>query len=632
MNDTVLTYLLVFLLAWPLGIYMARVFRNERTFLDPIFGPLERGLYRLMGVNEHRGMDWRGYGRALLYSNFVLGVAAYLVYMAQGRLPLNPDGIAGMNWHTALHTVASFITNTNQQHYSGQSQLSYLSQLVGITALQVATPAVGLAVMFAILRGLQGGLNGPATAGGATGVGARDLGNYYVDTTRAITRVLLPLSLVLSLALTWQGVPSTFSGAKIVTPLQAITASSGPATQVIPVGPVAPMVAIKQLGTNGGGWYGPNSAAPLENPTPLSNLLSVIAIILLPVAQVFAAGFFLRKRRFAGMILVVMTVLSVGLTAGAILAERAPNAAFVGLAAAGPNLEGKEVRLGADATAAWAALSTQTSSGSVNGMLDSFTPLGGLIPMVGMFLNDVYGGIGVGLINMLLFVIVTVFIAGLMVGRTPELFGRKIEAREVKLASIALLLQPLLILGFTAAALGLPGGPGNSNPGYHGLSQVLYEYTSAFANNGSGFAGLGNTVPWWNVTCAIVLIFARFIPILAPLAIAGSLAAKRVSPVTAGTLRTDTPIFGVTLLSIMVLFQLLNFGPAVLLGPVGEQFSLAAAASPARTAVTAPAVHAAAPAASPASVAASSPARPPVVSPARAAVGTPLSLAVGGPR
>ncbi|HEX2863695.1 MAG TPA: potassium-transporting ATPase subunit KdpA, partial [Deinococcales bacterium] len=320
---------------------------------------------------------------------------------------------------------------------------------------------------------------------------------------------------------------------------------------------------------------GPNSAMPLENPTPLSNLLEMISILLIPVAEVLAAGFFLRQWRFGALLLVVTTLVSVALVAGAIAAERAPNPAFAGLAAAGPNLEGKEVRFGADATAAWASFATQTSNGSVNGMLDSFSPLGGLVPLTGMLLNDIYGGWGVGLINLFLFVIVTVFIAGLMVGRTPELWGRKIEAREVKFASIALLLQPLLILGFAAVALGLPGGPGNSNPGNHGLTQVLYEYTSAFANNGSGLAGLGNSTMWWNVSCAAVLVVARFVPILAPLAIAGSLAVKKVAPVTSGSLRVDTGVFAATLLAVMVIFQLLNFGPALVLGPVGEQLALA---------------------------------------------------------
>ncbi|WP_050920664.1 potassium-transporting ATPase subunit KdpA [Deinococcus gobiensis] len=550
--DIFLTYALAFALAIPLGALIARVFAAPASRLTS-------GFLRLSGVDASRGMTWRQYGAALLGTNVLLGVAAYLVFLFQGGLPLNPDGIAGMRWDTALHTAASFITNTNQQHYSGQSGLSYLSQMVGITALQIVTPAVGMAALFAVLRGLKG---------------EKNVGNYYLDVTRAVG-FLVPTSFILALLLTWQGVPSTFSGAKTATLVQPQTTQGQTVTtQTIPVGPVAAMVAIKQLGTNGGGWYGPNSATPLENPTPLSNLLQLVSIILFPVSLVVATGRFLNRARFGVAIMAVMSVMSAALTLGAVLAERGPNAALQGLSALGPNMEGKEVRFGADATALWGAVTTQTSSGSVNGMLDSFTPLGGLVPQLGMFLNDVYGGIGVGMINMLIFVVLTVFIAGLMVGRTPELFGRKIEVREMKIASLIILLQPLLVLGFTAAALAMPSITANSNPGFHGLSQVLYEYNSAFANNGSGFEGLGDNTPWWNVTCAVVLILARFLPILGPLAIAGLLAAKKAAPETSGTLRVDTPVFAGMLLSVMLLLQLLNFAPALVLGPVAEQLTL----------------------------------------------------------
>ncbi|WP_288431885.1 potassium-transporting ATPase subunit KdpA [uncultured Deinococcus sp.] len=550
--DIFLTYALAFALAIPLGALIARVFAAPASRLTS-------GFLRLSGVDASRGMTWRQYGAALLGTNVLLGVAAYLVFLFQGGLPLNPDGIASMRWDTALHTAASFITNTNQQHYSGQSGLSYLSQMVGITALQIVTPAVGMAALFAVLRGLKG---------------EKNVGNYYLDVTRAVG-FLVPTSFILALLLTWQGVPSTFSGAKTATLVQPQTTQGQTVTtQTIPVGPVAAMVAIKQLGTNGGGWYGPNSATPLENPTPLSNLLQLVSIILFPVSLVVATGRFLNRARFGVAIMAVMSVMSAALTLGAVLAERGPNAALQGLSALGPNMEGKEVRFGADATALWGAVTTQTSSGSVNGMLDSFTPLGGLVPQLGMFLNDVYGGIGVGMINMLIFVVLTVFIAGLMVGRTPELFGRKIEVREMKIASLIILLQPLLVLGFTAAALAMPSITANSNPGFHGLSQVLYEYNSAFANNGSGFEGLGDNTPWWNVTCAVVLILARFLPILGPLAIAGLLAAKKAAPETSGTLRVDTPVFAGMLLSVMLLLQLLNFAPALVLGPVAEQLTL----------------------------------------------------------
>lgn len=564
MSEVILVYALTFLLAWPLGHYLARVFRHEKTWLDPVLGGLERALYRLLGTRETQGMSPFGYARALLFSNLAVGVAAYLVFIFQGRLPLNPDGVPGLSWDLALHTAASFVTNTNQQHYSGQAQLSYLSQTVGVTALQLITPAAGLAALVAILRGLFGGRNADTAKAGET----RDVGNYYVDVTRAMTRVLLPMSFVLALLLTWQGVPSTFSGAKTAT----LVEPQGEVTeQTIPVGPVAAMVAIKQLGTNGGGWYGPNSAVPLENPTPLSNLLESVSIILLPVAVVFMVGRSTRRPRFGMMALGVMTVVSVVLVVAAVAAENTANPAFTGLAAAGPNMEGKETRFGPTASALWATLTTQTSNGSVNSMHDSMTPLGGLIPLAGMLINETYGGVGVGFINFLVFLFVTVFIAGLMVGRTPELFGRKLEAREVKLAALALLLQPLLILVPTAITLSIPALTGNSNPGFHGVSQVFYEYTSAFANNGSGFEGLGDNTVWWNTTTAIILILARFIPIFAPLAIAGSLAAKRVAPESAGTLRVDTPIFAGATLSVIVILTLLNFLPVLVLGPVSEQ-------------------------------------------------------------
>ncbi|MGM9320935.1 potassium-transporting ATPase subunit KdpA [Deinococcus aquaticus] len=570
--DIFLTVLLTALLAAPLGLLIARLYAAPASRFTA-------GLLRLCGVNAALGMNWRQYSAALLGTNAVLAVAAYLVLVTQGALPLNPDHIGAMRWDTALHTAASFITNTNQQHYSGQSGLSYLSQLIAIVTLQFVTPAAGMAALFAVLRGLRGQVN---------------VGNYYLDVTRALG-TLLPASLLLAVLLTSQGVPSTFSGAKTATLLQpqqvegqAVTTQTV-TTQTIPVGPVAAMVAIKQLGTNGGGWYGPNSSTPLENPTPLSNLASMVSLILFPVSLVIASGVFLNRRRFGAALLGVMTVTSVALTTGAVLAERQPNAALLGLAAPGGNMEGKEVRLGTDATALWASLTTQTSNGSVNGMHDSLNPLGGLVPQLGMFLNDVYGGIGVGMINMLVFVILTVFIAGLMVGRTPELFGRKIEVREIKLASLLILLQPALVLGFTAVTLAAPALTGNSNPGFHGLSQVLYEYNSAYANNGSGFEGLGDNTPWWNVTCAAVLILARFLPILAPLAIAGLLATKKAAPETSGTLRVDTPVFAGMLLGVMVLLQLLNFAPALVLGPVAEQLSLTQPAGAGTPAAAAPA-------------------------------------------
>jgi K+-transporting ATPase ATPase A chain len=568
MNEVILIYALAVLLAWPLGRYMAAVFSPAPTALDRVFGPVEGLIYRAIGARPDVPMDWKHYARTLLKLHVVIGVAVMAILTQQAWLPLNPDGIEGMSWDLALHTTASFITNTNQQHYSGQAQLSYFAHLFAIVTMQVVTPAAGLAALVAILRTLFAGREErPRTANGDIAVG-----NFHVDLVRSILRLMLPLALVTALVLAWQGVPSTFEGARVAQPIDA---SAGLAEQRIPVGPVAPMVAIKQLGTNGGGWYGPNSSVPLENPTPLSNLVETVAIVLIPIASVIMAGYLTGRRRLALSILAVMLAMSAALSGLAIWSENQPNAAFAGLAAEGPNLEGKEVRFGATATALWGSFTTQTSNGSVNGMHDSFNPMGGAATLMGMFINATFGGEGVGLINYLLFLLLAVFLGSLMVGRSPELYGRALEAKEIKLVSIALLLQPLLILGLTAVAVALPGLAGNSNPGPHGLAQVLYEYTSAFANNGSGFEGLGDATVWWNVSCAVALILGRFIPIFAPLAIAAHMAGKRVAPTTVGSLAVETPTFALLTLGVIVMFALLGFFPVLALGPFAEYLSLA---------------------------------------------------------
>ena len=572
--EVLVSYLILFLLAWPLGLYMARVFAGGKTWLDPVLNPLERGIYALLRVNPARGMTWRGYALALLWSNVPIAIIAYLIFIYQGSLPLNPDAIGGMSWDLALHTTASFITNTNQQHYSGQAQLSYLAQLAAIVAMQVITPAVGLAAFTAVLRGITGGIR-PSNIEAHEAVPAANLGNYFVDVTRAITRVLLPLSVVVALLLTWQGVPSTFEGAKTATLLEPRTVEGAAiTTQTIPVGPVAAMVAIKQLGTNGGGWYGPNSTVPLENPTPLSNLIQLISLLLIPVASIFMVGAFTKRPRFGVMVMGIMSLLSAVLAFAIIPAASQANAAFSGISASSPNMEGVEQRFGPVASALWATWTTQSSNGSVNAMHDSLNPIAGLVPLVGMWFNLAFGGDGVGFLNFFIYLIVAVFIAGLMVGRTPELFGRKIEAREMKLASLGLLISPLLILVPSALALAIPGVTGNSNPGFHGLSQVVYEYSSAVANNGSGFEGLGDNTIWWNVTTSICLILARYIPILAPLAIAGYIGAKKAAPQTAGTLRVDTPIFAGMTLSVILIVGALSYFPLAVMGPIAEQLTL----------------------------------------------------------
>lgn len=568
MNEVILIYAVTLLLAWPLGKYIAGVFAPGNASGDRVFLPVERGLYRLTGVDPSRPMTWQAYGKALLKLHLVLVLLVFGLFMTQGFLFLNPDDIPGMSWDLALHTAVSFLTNTNQQHYSGQAQLSYLAHCLGIVTLQVVTPAAGMAALVAIARTLFGKRVRVADHADAP----VSVGNFYQDITRSIVRVMLPVAAVVALLLVSQGVPSTFEGARVAQPLDQ---TAGMQEQRIPVGPVAAMVAIKQVGTNGGGWYGPNSSVPLENPTPFSNMVETVSLVLIPAALVFALGFMTGRRRFAGIVMGVMVAMSVALTSVAIWSENQPNAAVAGLAAPGPNLEGKEVRFGATATALWGSWTTQTSNGSVNGMHDSFNPIGGMVPMIDMFINVTFGGVGVGLIGYLLFVLLAAFLGSLMIGRAPEIAGKALETKEIKLVCIALLIQPLLILGFSALTFAFPSLVGNSNPGFHGVSQVIYEYTSAFANNGSGFEGLGDNTVWWNVTCAVNLLLGRFIPILAPLAVVASLAAKRSAPEGRGSLAVDTPTFGVMTFGVIVMFTLLSFLPVLILGPIGEALSIA---------------------------------------------------------
>lgn len=569
MNEAFLVLALAIGLGWPLGRYLAAVMRGAPMRGDRLFGWIERPLYRLLGTDPQRGMSWRGYARAFALSNLMVGLVVWVLFMAQAWLPLNPDAAPNMRWDTALHTMVSFLTNTNQQHYSGQAQLSYLSQMVGIVGLQVATPMMGLALVVATLRALMGGRQAmqPGSAPGKTIETEPDVGNYWADVVRASVRFLLPLCLLWSVLLTSQGVPSTLQSGPAATPVDA---SAGMAQQKIPLGPVAPMVAIKQLGTNGGGWYGPNSSVPLENPTPFSNLLETLALVLIPVAVACMVGPFTRRRKFTALVvgsMLLMSVLSTG--AGIVLEGHAASAATPLL------MEGKEVRFGADASALWAMLTTQTSNGSVNAMHDSLAPLTGLVTLGNMLVNAIWGGIGCGLQQFLVYLLLAAFLAGLMTGRTPELFGRKIEAREVRLLSLLILLQPLVVLGFTAMTLALPQFTGNSNPGFHGISQVFYEYTSAFANNGSGFEGLGDATYWWNLTCALVLALGRYPALIVPLAVAASLARKRHAPEGPGSLHIETPTFALTTVAVIVILTLLQFMPVLVLGPVAEHLSLA---------------------------------------------------------
>jgi len=565
MLESLLLLVLLIALGWPLGRYLAAVMRGEPMRSDCLFRWLERPIYTLLGARPELGMSWRGYAGAFLLSNLLLAIVVWVVFMVQAWLPLNPDGVPNMRWDLALHTMVSFLTNTNQQHYSGQAQLSYLAQMTGIVGLQVITPVMGLAVVAATLRGLFGGRQAPTQrADGAAA--AVDVGNYWADVTRATLRFVLPLCLILSALLTWQGVPATLQAGPIASPVDTAAELQ---EQKIPLGPVAPMVAIKQLGSNGGGWYGPNSAVPLENPTPLSNFLETLAICLIPVSIVFMVGPYTGRPRFGAMIFGTMLTMSMISTGLAIWSEgHSASATDMAL------MEGKEVRLGPDASALWATVTTQVNNGSVNAMLDSTAPLTGMVAMSNMLINAIWGGVGCGLQQFIVYLLLSVFLAGLMTGRTPELFGRKIEGPEVRLLAVLVLLQPLIVLGFTALTLSVSSLTGNSNPGFHGISQVFYEYLSAYANNGSGFEGLGDATVWWNLSCAIVLAAGRFPALVIPLAIAAMLAHKRRAPEGGGTLQVETPTFALTLIGIVVILTLLQFMPVLVLGPVADHMAL----------------------------------------------------------
>ena len=563
MTETIVILLASIALAWPLGLYLARLMRGTPMRIDVLFHWIEKPLYRVLGVDPNHSMSWRGYVLAFLISNLVLAMLTQTVFMTQAWLPLNPDNIPNLRWDTALHTMVSFLTNTNQQHYSGQAQLSYFSQMTGITGLQVITPMMGLALAVATLRALFA--KAPTAVEGSTPVRVT-VGNYYADVVRLCLRFLLPLCLVWTLLLTWQGVPSTLDAGPQATPIDA---SAGMETQKIPLGPVAAMVAAKQLGANGGGWYGPNSSVPLENPTPLSNALELIGILLIPIAIIFMIGSFTGRRRFGALVFGCMLGMSLLSTFGSLWLEGH------GATAASPLLmEGKEARFGAEGTALWATLTTQVQNGSVNGMQDSMSPLTGMVSLVNMLISAIWGGIGCGLQQFLVYIMMSVFLAGLMTGRTPELFGRKLETPQVRLLAVLILLQPITLLGLTALTLAVPGLAGTSNPGFHGISQVFYEYVSAYANNGSGFEGLADNTVWWNLSCALVLALGRFPILIIPLVIASQLAAKRQAPQSAGSLQIETPTFALTLVCVIVVLTVLQFMPALVLGPVADHLSL----------------------------------------------------------
>jgi K+-transporting ATPase ATPase A chain len=554
-------FLATVLLAIPLSRYMAAMYRGDRTWSD-FLAPLERALFKVSGINTAKEMTWQQHLVALLTINLLWFFWAMVILTTQGALPLNPDGSPSMSPDLAFNTAISFLVNCNLQHYSGETGLTYLSQMIVIMFLQFVTAGTGMAACVVVFNALREG-------------STDKLGNFYNYFVKSCTRVLLPLSLGVALVLVFQGTPMTFQAKQPVITLQGDSAT-------VSRGPAAAMIGIKQVGTNGGGFFGVNSAHPLENPTYLTNAVENGGIILIPITMALAFGYYLRRPKLGWMVFGVMTAGYLLLQIPTVYLEMHGNPAItrMGIDQSLGSLEGKEMRLGAPASALWAITTTVTSNGSVNAMHDSLTPLSGMNALLGMMTNAFYGGVGVGFLNFFVFIIVAVFISGLMVGRTPEFLGKKIEAREMKIAILIALLHPLLILSGTAMASYLyahnPEGLSGwlANPGYHGFSEMLYEYTSSAANNGSGFEGLGDNTPWWNISTGIVLLLARYLPIIGPVAIAGLLARKKFIPESAGTLRVDTATFGVMVFFVIWIIAALAFFPALALGPLAEHFSL----------------------------------------------------------
>lgn len=555
-----LLLLITVLLAVPFGNYCSKVFKGEKTWLD-FLAPVERFIFRLSGIDTTKSMDWKENMKAMLFTNAIFFVLAMIILLTQSWNPFwNPDSIVSMEPTTAFNTAVSFMTNTNLQHYSGETGATYFTQLLVFCFLQFVSAGTGIAAMALLFKGI---LQKQTS----------DLGNFYLLMVKSCTRILLPIAFIIALVLVWEGTPSTFKGAETVITLAGDTVK-------VARGPVAPMVAIKQVGTNGGGYFGPNSTHPFENPTYFTNAVENFAILFIPIALVFAFGFYIHRPRVGYAFFAAMTVLFITFVSISVYFEMKGNPMIskMGINNSLGNMEGKEIRFGAAASALWGVSTTSTSNGSVNSMHDSHTPLSGGIFLLDMMINAVYGGVGVGFINFFVFVVISVFISGLMVGRTPELFGKKIEAKEVKIAALVAIAHPFFILVGTAIASYIhannPGIGWLNNPSYHGFSEMLYEFTSSAANNGSGFEGLGDATPFWNILCGIVMLLGRFIPIIGPLAIAGSLASKRYIPESAGTLRVDSIAFIAVLLAVIIIIAALAFFPALTLGPIAEHLSM----------------------------------------------------------
>ena len=564
----VTVFLLTIVLAIPIGKYIAKVYLGDKTFLDPIFNPIERFIFKISGINDKEEMNWKQHLKALLSVNLGWFILCFFVLLFQGNLPLNPDGNPSMSPDLAFNTAISFLVNCNLQHYSGESGLSYLGQLM-LMFLQFVSAGVGMAAAAMVFNAMKERT-------------AEHLGNFYNYFIKSCTRILLPISAIVAVVLIFSGTPMTFEGKDQITTLQGDTVE-------VSRGPAAAFIGIKHVGTNGGGFFGVNSAHPFENPTYLTNAVELWAQLIVPLAMVFALGFFLKKRKLSYVVFGVMTIGFLLLVIPTITSELNGNPAIerMGIAQATGAMEGKEVRFGPAISGFWSIATTVISTGSVNSMHDSSMPISGSMQLLAMMVNAFYGGVGVGWLNFYIFIILAVFISGLMVGRTPEFLGKKIEAREVKIAAFIAILHPLLILSGTALASYFAANDtamgywfsGNAtgwlnNPGNHGFSEMLYEYTSASANNGSGFEGLGDNNPFWNITTGIVLLLSRFLPIIGPLAIAGLLASKKYIPESAGTLKTDTTIFGVMVFAVIAIIAALSFFPALALGPLAEYFTI----------------------------------------------------------
>ena len=584
MLQLVLTLILYLILVIPVGRYLYHIAAGKHTFADPVFDRVDGAIYKLGGVDPHKGMNWKQYAMALIGTNAVMIAIGYIILRIQSLPLLNPNGIEGMEPTLAFNTIISFMTNTNLQHYSGESGLSYLSQMLVIIFMMFVSAASGYAACVAFIRGLAGKTKD-------------NVGNFFADLVRITTRVLLPFSLIGGLLLVWQGVPQNFSENVVVQTLEGTY-------QVLAMGPVAALEIIKHLGTNGGGFFGANSTTPMENPTILSNLIELYSMMLLPGACVITFGKMVgdgrlqhqksktpenalpahqegitarllgKEGRSIFLAMGILFLVGLSLCYWAEL-QGNPALAEIGLNQSAGSMEGKEVRFGVAQSALFTTVTTSFTTGTVNNMHDTLTPLGGMVPLLHMMLNCVFGGKGVGLMNMILYAILAVFICGLMVGRTPEYLGKKIEGREMKLTALAIMIHPLLILAFSALAVATAAGrAGITNPGFHGLSQVLYEYASSAANNGSGFEGLADNTYFWNITTGIVMFLGRYLPIVIQLAIAGSLMKKNYINESAGTLRTSTVSFAVILVFVVYIFAALTFFPALALGPIAEHLTL----------------------------------------------------------